>query len=641
MSLRSYILFILTGTGFFSIAQKNPVLIDSIEVIGTITRAPNNLSTELVNNKMAGDIGQLMPLFPGIQLRSYGGLGGLKTISFRSLSANHTSVVSDYFSLSQTQSGQNDLGQLPVNFVKSISLVWCDQVSLNYPVHSKLAGSILAIETYLLPDQKKFRLTAGTQTGSFGQVDGYLLAARKWKKFRAAVAGKIRHFNGNYPFSYQNASQEVRSKRANADLYDQYAQAAFTWFCDTNNQLHLELNEAHYNKGLPGAVVFYNPTSGQRLFGGNGSATLRHTFTKNKLSIASGISAQLQEVNYVDSAYLNTQGYLHNRYRTQEYGAQSQVRYRLEKHTFLFGVESRKELLYSNAYTTQPDRLSSDAIAGWQYRQNKINVQAQSGFTYIEDHRQAQYTGKKFFWQPSAAISFNGKILQTSAGFRYTVRQPSFTELYFNQYTIASLHPEEAQLYWLKIGAEINRSKWNISAWAQPFYTWQTNKILALPTKNLFVWSIQNIGKSDAMGSEANLSVQLHSRRITHFLKVAYTYQYTRDLTNPQSQSYGGHLAYMPLHSGSANYLFSMENAGFGISATYQGTRYTLNQNIPANEMESFLLLDISGWYKFSAGKHFVTVRAGLNNITNRQYAYIRYFVMPGINYTCSLLFTW
>ncbi|MEN9440822.1 MAG: hypothetical protein RLZ33_898, partial [Bacteroidota bacterium] len=69
------------------------------------------------------DVGQLMQKFAGVSIRSYGGLGGLKTISVRSLGSNHSSIVVDGFTLVNNQTGQINLGQLQTESLEGLQLI--------------------------------------------------------------------------------------------------------------------------------------------------------------------------------------------------------------------------------------------------------------------------------------------------------------------------------------------------------------------------------------------------------------------------------------------------------------------------------------------------------------------------------------
>ena len=89
--------------------------------------------------KNACDVGDLMRLFPGVQVTSYGGIGGLKTANFRSLGAGQTSVVFDYQAQSTTQSGATDLGLIPADFISEIAVIQQASTDILLPIKSKLS----------------------------------------------------------------------------------------------------------------------------------------------------------------------------------------------------------------------------------------------------------------------------------------------------------------------------------------------------------------------------------------------------------------------------------------------------------------------------------------------------------------------
>src|SRR5574344_2932253 len=60
--------------------------------------------------------------FSGVTVKDYGGIGGLKTISVRSLGAAHTAVSYDGITLSDCQTGQIDIGRFSTDNVEMLSL---------------------------------------------------------------------------------------------------------------------------------------------------------------------------------------------------------------------------------------------------------------------------------------------------------------------------------------------------------------------------------------------------------------------------------------------------------------------------------------------------------------------------------------
>lgn len=627
-------------------AQGGTEDLDSVTVNGSRTdlqRETNVSITKLVIlRRLATDVGQLMTLFPGVQVKSYGGLGGMKTVSFRSLGAGHTSIVYDHFALSQTQSGQTDVGQIPVDFVNSLKLVSQAGISLDYPIHAKVAGQIIAIDTrHTEKSPKPFQLNVGAQTGSFGQYDGHAYVSKRIQKFNIAGSVKGRMFDGDYPFAYRNVDSSVRTTRSNGDLKEVFGTASIGYFVNPRNTIHASWTGAAYDKGLPGAVVFYNNAAGQRLSGSNHLLTLRHVRLGKRFDGATTASFQQSTLDYADSNYLNAQGYLHSHYLSQQSDGHTQWRYRSANDSLyvLLGTGARFEQLFTETFAITPQRFTIDGIAAAQWTFRGM-LSGQLGVQHVSDVRPDQ-TRTATVLLP--AMEWKGMLFRrvtAGAGYRYTVRQPSFNEMYYNQVGNSGLRPEKAHLLYLNIGWERyldKKNDWWNSSTLQPFYTLATDKILAIPTKNLFVWSIQNIGKSQAFGVEAVERMQLRTGIGVFATRLNYTFQYAQDISDPDGPTYGHVLSYSPLHSGTAELSYERHRWEMSALLTYQGERYALNQNIPANLLEDFVLLDISASYRFSfrgRSKSQLVVRAAVNNVTNNYYSYIRYFVMPGINWT-------
>ncbi len=67
-------------------------------------------------------VADAMRYFSGVQLKDYGGIGGLKTINVRSMGTNHTAVSYDGLVLGNAQNGQVDLGKFSLDNIAEIAL---------------------------------------------------------------------------------------------------------------------------------------------------------------------------------------------------------------------------------------------------------------------------------------------------------------------------------------------------------------------------------------------------------------------------------------------------------------------------------------------------------------------------------------
>ncbi len=111
--------------------------------------------------------------FSGVQLKDYGGVGGLKTINVRSLGTNHTAVFYDGVEFSNAQNGQVDLGKFSLDNIEEIALYDAQQNSIFQPAKGFASASVL----YMVTKSPKFRDSSdftgkvSLKTGSFGLIN--------------------------------------------------------------------------------------------------------------------------------------------------------------------------------------------------------------------------------------------------------------------------------------------------------------------------------------------------------------------------------------------------------------------------------------------------------------------------------------
>ena len=109
----------------FASAQKQRTL-DNIEVVSRHTFSdiiPNQtLKGKELEKLNALSVADALRYFSGLQIKDYGGVGGLKTVNIRSMGSQHLGVYYDGIQLGNAQNGQIDLGQFALDNVEEISL---------------------------------------------------------------------------------------------------------------------------------------------------------------------------------------------------------------------------------------------------------------------------------------------------------------------------------------------------------------------------------------------------------------------------------------------------------------------------------------------------------------------------------------
>ena len=103
--------------------------LSDVEVIGH--RKPSVLKSsapiQILNNRSfeqlgLQDLSDAVKRFSGVSVQDYGGIGGLKTVSVRSLGAKHTAVSYDGVTITDMQSGQVDISRFSLDDVEMVSL---------------------------------------------------------------------------------------------------------------------------------------------------------------------------------------------------------------------------------------------------------------------------------------------------------------------------------------------------------------------------------------------------------------------------------------------------------------------------------------------------------------------------------------
>lgn len=570
------------------------------------------LDEKRIASKNAADVGELVRYLPGVQVTAYGGIGGLKMANFRSLGAGQTSVVYDYQAQSTTQSGATDLGLIPADFITDIAVIQLASTDVFLPIKSKLSGNILTIQSKHQASDYNKNGVIGVQAGSFGLVEGFGLIQKRWDKLRITLSGKSRFSEGSYPFDYKNGNTTISSIRKNNQVIDHYGQFSFIYFPTNKHSFSVGLTGNRYNKELPGAVIFYNENAQQFLNGNQIDGFFRYVYTTKNIQLKTQINHHRNELIYLDSNYLNAAGFLKNEFQAKQFDGECQIKFKINQQTnFLVGTNIRAERLHGEQLTVQPNRIVSESIIGLtNNRFGVVNVQV--GWLTVNDNFSASAVNQHVL--PSLDWIFTAKKIVIGLTFRQSLRLPTFSEMYYQQIGNSQLLPEMGTQFSLRMLHNYKRKKSNFQTIIQPFYAHVTNKINAIPSKNLFIWSIQNIGQTRALGAEVSEQISVRLKNGIIGLSANYTFQYCIDITDRTSATYKDLISYSPLHTGGLEINYSRKQWRVFSQLNYQGKRFALNENIPANELAAFTTIDIGGSVQFIMNKQLLNVRLTVNN---------------------------
>lgn len=609
----------------------------------TLNFKMNRLAIDRLNSMSVAEASRF---FPAVQVKDYGGLGGLKTVSLRSLGANYTTVLYNGIPLADAQGGQIDLGRFSLNNAESIEL------SLQVPSNNLAPAKAFANAALInIASSQNFdsvgSVTAGLQVGSFQSFQPFIsIKTKAGKKTFIQLYSDWQTSSGRFDFKDYENNSEIKT-RTGADIEALHLETTLTHKISDSTYLTWQNYYYQSDRGLPGAIVYYANPRGDRLKNQSLFSQLQwKTFPYKKIAILSSLKYARDNKKYLDPDYPNSAGMLENDFQQQSvYGSLAtewnangniSVHYAVD---YVWDKLNRSDSFKINF--AEPQRNSVFQNLGLVFRNHKLKFQADLLHNWINE---SVKTGKKPSDKSQLAPTFSANIklsdIYVRASFKYLYRYPGFDELYFTNIGNVALLPETGRLYNLGIVGEENLKKANLKLnWSvDGYYQYVTDKILAIPRQNLFQWSMMNIGKAAVAGTDIFFSASLLHHSSQYALYLNYSFQHTRDLTDPASVSYKKQLAYSPSHSGNLRFAYSRKNFYAGYNLLFSGLRYRAGGELTGDQVGGFLLHDLYTGIGFSQSKPYTfSLKLEINNIFNHQYEIVRFYPMPGRNFRIGI----
>jgi len=594
---------------------------------------------------LAIDIGDALKLVPGVNIKDYGGIGGLKTISYRSLGSPHTSISIDGLILPMTQTGSLNLNQFDAFGTERIEMT-SGQVQFPYASAANyLQSNVLTLESSLFSkNATKLAFKTMHYIASIGLIQhGASISYQPKEKWSYNIQGLYKYGNGNYPFVIQNIDSTYRSERTNAALNSVNIRGGIQ-YQHKITEIILKTTYHKNDQELPGAIILYNPFTDQNLK----EELYNHSFQIRirPKQYAIGIHGFVQDQNttYTDNLFLNSEGLLKNQYHNRSFGSGFILNrfLKTEKQRVFFGVDYLNGHLHGDQFLESPMRQNLISVLGVSKWFEKIKLEGNLTHQFILDQTP---TEKLKFSNFSPFISFGYlpfKLQQfrIRAHYKNTYRLPSFNDLYYNLIGNSNLKPEEADLFniGLTYGKTIKYIKTEITLDA--YRNKVFNKIIAIPTKNLFNWSMQNIGITKSTGIETNIFLALNKFKIKYTFSSSQAINSSVDITDISESNYGHQIPYTPIYTATYSFNANANQYTFGFNILYSGHRYVLNENQPSNYLPGFTDIGINGGKVITTKKaHQFKLNLQLANLLGNNYEVIKSFPMPGRHFKFKFIY--
>ena len=562
--------------------------------------------------------------FTGVQLKDYGGAGGLKTVNVRSIGSEHVGVFIDGIQVDNAQNMQVDLGRFSVESFGSVALYNGQKSRRLQTAKEYSSASALYLEPSK-PEKDSWRIRV--HGGSFLTAGAALRREKVWKTLRLSAGAEALYSGGRYRYQFFDTTlvrenSDIRSLRLESRLEGKLL----------GGEWNLMLYSYGSERGFPGPVIRRAsgfPLSAERqadqdafLQGGwsgdisrNYSAALRFKLSDNYTHYNSHPEKNPQALPYD----------LRFRQRSA-YASLAQSLSISRRWSMDLSTDFQRNILDADrTYELRPKRTTLTAVLAGRYAADHFRAAAH--VLWLGAWDADAFRGA---WMPSASLHWDPLPWMSIEAFaKQSCRLPSFNDLYY----VAIGNPRLSPEYAFQTGMDLRLRSPHVELRLSPYYSRVTDKIVALPTASQFRWSMLNIGRVDIAGLDARLEGGLTIGEVRLNGTLRYSFQLALDHSNPDKPTYGCQIPYAPVHSGSVFLQAGWRGWSLSWDSSVTGHRWSTTSNSPDYYLPPWSISDVR------IGKSFGPLMAGLRvgNIFNTQYQIVKGYPMPGINLSGNL----
>lgn len=628
------------------------------EVLVTSVRPPvevipaQRLSGDELRRLNSNTVADALRYFSGIQIKDYGGIGGVKTANVRAMGTNHTGVVYDGVELGNAQNGQIDLGQFSLDNIEAISLYNGQKSEILQPARDfgTAASIYLRTRTPRFAEGQRWRGRVAFRTGSFALINpSALFEASLSERVSSSLNVEWLKSTGKYKFHARKylpggtLAYDTVAVRQNGDIEALRAELNLNGTLE-GGEWRAKLYHYDSQRGIPGAIVNNVWRRGERQWDNNSFGQFSLSKYCERLSLLANAKYSYYHTRYINNDI--TQIKVDNTYRQQEAYGSVAAEYRiLPPWRVALSYDFQWNALLTDIFGfVRPDRYTHFAALATALNTPRLKAQASAMGTFIRDDVRGREAVHRRSFTP--AVYLSGYPLATHdfslrAFYKRSFRMPTFNDLYYAEMGNSALKPERVAQYNAGLLYE-HASRGLFAGWrvsADAYINRVNDKIVAYPRGAQFRWTMLNLGLVDIKGVDATASATLRpAEELTFTLRGQYTFQHAIDITDPADSYYRDQIPYLPRHSASAVLNAVWRRWSANVSHIYVGKRYSQPENTAANLMEAWHTTDLSLCREFTFGRVDIRAMLELNNLFAQSYEVVRNYPMPGRNFRLSLV---
>ena len=582
-------------------------------------------------------IDDALKYFAGVQIKDYGGLGGLKTINVRSLGAQHVGIYIDGIRVTNAQNGTVDLGKFSLSTMESVELYNANKLDNCQSASEYASGATVYLRTRR-PTQDS--LSVQLRQGSFGTWMGKVNAQLAHKGWAGFVDIEGLTTKGDYPFRYHSEYEDTIGRRQNSDIKYYRGEAALF---KGGFSSHLY----YYNsvRGCPGGIVrrlsdkyvnvgrewdsdFFAQASYEQQLG-------HHRFKVNAKYTNEYLRYCTDYPENQNTARVN------NHYRQEDlYGAACYGWMPVDWLSLNASYDVRYSILNADLKMFETvKRTDQKQVLGMQL--NKYGIQAAASILHqhYKDYTFAHCGAADPLdrWTSAFSLGYTLYGITLRGWYKQIFRAPTLNDLYYTQVGNRSLKPEYTKQW--NVGAEYHwdRRHWQWSLQADAYINKVEDRIVCLPLKGTYTWSMMNYGYTFCRGLNANGKAAYTTGDWRLSLLTSLTWQRDLNRTDTDDEdTYNKPICYSPELSYGITGIIQWQRLSLTVSDLHVSERMWSYAD-PEDILEPYNNIDLKLSYQYPIGKTDLALTLEINDLLDEQYEHIPRYPMPGRNYRLTL----
>ncbi len=625
MKNKLFILIITLLVFNFQLEAQDTLQINEVIKYETRQTVFKNSTEQLIDSTLKSQyenssIDELLAIQTSSQIKSYGGLGNLSSISLRGTSANHVSINWNGFPINSATTGSTDLSLIQTVFFEEIKII--PGASSSLYGSGTFGGAVELNNT--LNNTKGIYVSLGNEIGSFKTEKYFFNGSFTNNKFQYKLsANKIKAKN-NFPYIDNYKFQKPLEERLNNSLNSLNIIQNIKYNFSQTNSLESGIWYIIKNKEIPeiaGSFVGGNKMQKDSVF--RSYLRWKKVFVKSLLTVSSSYFSEfLQYTDKTNSS--DTDYYINSKISARFFMGDVSYRYYINKKLTadFAGIFNNQKISTLNYAKKQIFETNYSLISSLKYNIYDFNIRL--------SFRNEFFDGNKYI--PIFNVGFSKKIFQNrlvlKSNFSNKFKRATFNDKYWQPGGNINLKHEKGDNF--EISFKYLFGKIKTDYFNATFYQSRINDMIQwIPIDGN--WTAVNNKKVKINGVETSFEHSFKTKLFSN--KIYLSYNYTNALlTNVYSvdKFVSQKLVYTPNNNMKLFFVSSFKKINLSYAINYTDKRYTTQINDENNILKSFFISNIYASYKADFKNFNLIFKAKFLNIFDKQYEYIKSYPSSG-----------